>query len=283
MSTPKTVLVTGSSGFIGSAVVEALAGDGWQVVSTTRIKGVSASTVFLDLSQPESIVNIGRDNSFDAIVHLGANIDFSGQLSSELFMPNIVATGLLADLSAKLNARFVFASTAIVHGIETKRITFDTPLRPDSAYGKSKWLAEELVAASGTRNCILRIGGVFGLHGPTHLGLNRAITNAIKNVPPHLNGTGEALRNYIYVKDIAAAILFVLQKGVDGTHLLAGNEVISIKNMLQQICDVFFSDQSPSVNEVPEAESQVITPFDGFPITRSFKDALRDIRKELSK
>jgi nucleoside-diphosphate-sugar epimerase len=283
MSTPKTVLVTGSSGFIGSAVVEALAEDGWQVVSTTRIKGVSESTVFLDLSQPESIINIGRDNSFDAIVHLGANIGFSGQLSSELFMPNVLATGLLADLSAKLNAQFVFASAAIVHGIGTKRITFDTPLGPDSAYGKSKWLAEELIAASGVRNCILRIGGVFGLHGPTHLGLNRAITNAVKNVPPQLNGTGEALRNYIYVKDIAAAISFVLQKGVEGTHLLAGNEVISIKNMLQQICDVFIPDQSPSVIEGQEAKSQVITPFDGFPITRSFKDALRDIRKELSK
>jgi hypothetical protein len=59
--------------------------------------------------------------------------------------------------------------------------------------------------------------------------------------------------------------------------------VILIKNMLQQLCDVFFPDQSPSVIEGPEAKSQVITPFDGFPITRSFKDALRDIRKELSK
>jgi nucleoside-diphosphate-sugar epimerase len=46
MSTSRNVLVTGSSGFIGSALVEALLEDGWQIFSTTRIKGVSEATVF---------------------------------------------------------------------------------------------------------------------------------------------------------------------------------------------------------------------------------------------
>lgn len=279
MNSKKAVLVTGGSGFIGSAVVDTLLADGWQVVTTTRSNRKSESTVFLDLSLLESIVAVGSYQHFDAIVHLGACIGWSGQSISELFMPNVVATGLLAEIAAKLDAKFVFASAAIVHGGGTERIAPDTPLLPDTPYGKSKWLAEELVAASGVKNCILRMGGVFGLDGPAHLGINRAITNAIGKIPPQLNGAGEALRSYIYVKDIAMAISFVLSEDIEGTHLLSGSEVTSIKTMLRQICDVFLSGQSPLVVEGPEAKNQIIIPSDVFPCTLSFSDALKDIRK----
>ncbi|MBL1140625.1 MAG: NAD(P)-dependent oxidoreductase [Proteobacteria bacterium] len=284
MDLKKKVLVTGSSGFIGSAVVETLTDNGWIVTTTTRHSKrlKSGSCVFLDLSDINSIVNLDKNQHFDAIVHLGAHIGWSGQSSKELFIPNVVATGILAEFSAKIDAKFVFASASIVHGIKTEEITQDTVLNPDTPYGKSKWLAEELIAVSGTRNCRLRIGGVFGQNGPAHLGLNRAIANAINKIPPQLIGAGDALRNYIYVNDVATAISYILDNDIDGVHLLAGTEVNSIAAMLQQICDVFIPGQSPIVIEEAEANNQVVSPSDILPDTRNIKDALMDIHKNLS-
>ena len=50
-----------------------------------------------------------------------------------------------------------------------------TPDRPDTDYGRSKWLAERNIDQSGCRAVSLRLSGLFGRSGPAHLGLNRAL------------------------------------------------------------------------------------------------------------
>jgi len=89
----------------------------------------------------------------------------------------------LANLALMTDAQFIFSSAAIVCGVKAEQITRDTPVDIDTDYGKSKWLAEELVIESGAKHCILRIGGVFGFNGPDHLGLNRIIIDVINKKP----------------------------------------------------------------------------------------------------
>jgi len=281
MNLNKTVLVTGGSGFIGSYAVEMLSNSGWKVTTTTRDKErvETDSRIFLDLFDPESIIKVCKNYHFDAVVHLGAHIGWSGQSVEELFMPNVITTGLLSDFAGKIKAKLVFSSAAIVHGVKTENISLDMPVVPDTPYAKSKWLAEELVAASGAKHCILRIGGVYGANGPDHLGLNRSISNAMKKLPLQLQGSGEVLRNYIYVKDVANAVKSVLDKDIEGTHLLAGTDVLTIKSMLQEVCELFTPDQNLIQNDGYDAVDQVIVSSDVLPRTRSFKDSLLDIKE----
>jgi nucleoside-diphosphate-sugar epimerase len=282
MSLLRKVLVTGATGFIGRTTVIALMDAGWSVTqgsrsaSEPRIEG----TVFLDLTAPQTILELAKGTSFDAIVHLGAFVGFTSETDSHMFVSNVLSTGCLAYLANFWNAHLVFASTAIVHGVRSEKIEADSPVYPDTAYAQSKWLGEQLLAASQIKHCILRIAGVFGAYGPVHLGINKAITDAMHGKPPQQVGSGSALRNYIYVKDVAAAIVCALHRQLVGVHLLAGHETIVIRDMLQSICDVFISNASPLIKDGPEAMSQVIVPSFLLPESRGFYDALVDIRAE---
>jgi nucleoside-diphosphate-sugar epimerase len=282
MTATKTVLVTGATGFLGRTTMSALAEAGWQITRGSRsaVEPLAKGVVRLDLAEPATLLALAKQARFDAIVHLGARVGLTGETEAELFVPNVLATGCLAYLAGLWDARLIFASSAIVHGVRQETIESDSPLCPDTAYAKSKWLGEQLLATSNTKHCVLRIAGMFGADGPIHLGLNRAINGAIKGEPPLQIGSGKALRNYVYVKDVAQAIVYALLEHLEGTHLLAGHEVISISEMLQVVCDTFSPGQHPVIKDGPEAMNQVIKPCIFLPATRGFREALIDMRKE---
>ena len=282
MTQSKTVLVTGATGFIGSATVAILEQAGWKVTKGSRSASQSMRSgfIFLDLANPATILALAKGPCFDAIVHLGAHIGLSEDAESAMFSPNTLSTGCLAYLADIWSAYMVYASTAIVHGVGNEAIDSKSPVCADTAYAKSKWLGEQLLAASNARHCILRIAGVFGHDGPAHLGLNRAIAGAIKGVPPSQIGLGAALRNYIYVKDVAQAVNYALQERLAGIHLLAGHEVMTVSAMLQKVCVILAPGLHPLSNDGAEAMNQVIKPSDYLPKTRRFCEALLDIRKE---
>jgi UDP-glucose 4-epimerase len=281
MGVAKAVLVTGATGFIGRATVSALVDAGWQVTRGARSVGehLTQGVAYLDLADPVTILALAKGRRYDAIVHLGAHIGWSGAAESEMFAPNVLATGCLAYLAGLWDAHVVYASAAIVHGVRNELINSESPVNLETAYVKSKWLGEQLLEASNALHCILRIAGVFGCNGPTHLGLNRAKDGAIKGEPLLQIGSGTALRNYVYVKDVAQAIVFALQVRLEGKHLLAGHEVMPVSAMLQEICDIFSPGLHPVTKDGSPAINQVITPSPYLPKTRDFREALIDIRE----
>lgn len=276
-----TVLVTGASGFIGRATVTALRDAGWDVTETSRNKAEadSGAAIYLDLEDPASILALYEAHRFDAIVHLGARVGWSGETDSELLLPNVLATGLLAHLAETWAAYFLFCSAAIVHGARSSRIEAGSDLNPDTAYARSKWLAEQIVGCSGTQHCILRLAGVFGGDGPAHLGLNRSIADIRQGQAPIQTGAGGNLRNYIYVNDVGNAIAYALNQRLTGTHLLAGKDELSIREMLQILCDIFMPGTHPTRESGAKALDQIIVSSDALPETASFRDAIIDIRE----
>jgi nucleoside-diphosphate-sugar epimerase len=179
-----------------------------------------------------------------------------------------------------LKAHFVYASTAIVCGVRTENITRVSPVCPDTEYAKTKWLGEEIIAATGVSHCTLRIAGIFGLNGPEHLGLNRAIDGAVRGELPVMVGAGSARRNYVYVKDVAQSILHVLETRLSGQHLLAGSETLSVAEMLKIVCDNFLAGQPPEERVGLEASSQIVEPSNVLPAARGFRDAISDIHSD---
>jgi nucleoside-diphosphate-sugar epimerase len=280
MSDLKKILVTGATGFIGSAIAERLEEVGYQVTRTTRVRsGADGTSIFfLDLSRPETIFRLVDDHNFEAIVHFGADVRLLKCSLTDLYVPNVLATGLLANFAQQTDSLFIFASSIMVHGVKADTFTHENPTNPDTPYGKSKWLAEELVNASGARHCILRIGGVFGLNGPDHLGLNRAIAGAINQTAPQLHGRGNARRNYVYLWDVAETVEHIIRNNIEGTHLLAGSEQSSIRSMLKEVCAVFMPGVNPVQHLGDDATEQLIMPSSDLSETRSFRSALEDIR-----
>lgn len=282
MASNKTVLVTGARGFIGSKVVVELQNRGWDVLCAVR-RQEKANDVYLDLTDAESVKNLKSAKKLDAIVHLAASVGFNNETLDDLFIPNVQATSLLLDIAAHWNTFFIFSSAALIADSNATRITSNLEDKAESAYMQSKLMAENLINASQVKRSILRICGVYGVDGPTHLGLNRAI-NLIKNSElPIQVGSGNAKRNYLYVKDLAAIIVYALENNILGTHLVAGKEDLTIAQMLQMLCDKFTPGKRPLIQDGNEAKDQLVTPSPLLPANYNFKDAVEDMYREAYK
>lgn len=279
----KSVLITGATGFVGRALLPMLADSGWQVVAGVRNQDRvpdNYATVFLDLEKPDTIDSLSANSQYDAIVHLGAHVDFKAKLS-DLYVPNIAATASLLALAKRSNSFFVFASSALVAGTRAQCIESSTPENADIPYLASKQLGEQLVDASGVPSAILRIGGIFGGGGPDHLMLNKSINQAMRGNKPIIVGAGRANRNYIYVKDVAKAIAYALSERLTGTHLVAGTEICSIAEMLATLARIFRLGAPDQVEGI-EAADQVISPSTALPPSRTYEEAFNDIRASVS-
>src|SRR4051794_34311753 len=120
------VLVTGSSGFLGRAVVATLTNDGHEVVAGTRRRDRlrDARTVLLDVTDKHNVRRAVLDSECDALVHLAAMTRIRESASHPLVFYDVNTAGTLnvmhaIDELARESARpshVVFASTGAVYG-----------------------------------------------------------------------------------------------------------------------------------------------------------------------
>ena len=277
------ILITGASGFIGSRLVKLLNEDSeFKVFRGVRAlaSNDSEGDVLIDLSDVTSILSLVDNYSFDVIVHLAAKVGWGGLTYEEMYTENVLATGALGYAAHKMGAKLLFGSAALVHGQTAPQISLDIPVTVDTDYARSKYDAERLLRSILPTVCIFRIGGVFGQNGPSHLGLNRAISGALQGKAPAIYGKGDGLRNYIFVDDLCTQIIEAVRVEASGTHLIAGGETLTIKNMLEAICSEFLSGLGATY--LPESQSsfdQVILGTEKFGGTRVFAKALNAISR----
>jgi nucleoside-diphosphate-sugar epimerase len=169
------VVVTGSSGLIGSAAIRRLA-DGYRLVGFDRASGSHhpppmAECVCIDLTQEDSLalglerIRYGYGERIASVIHLAAYYDFSGEPSPLYEQITVRGTErLLKALRGFEVGQFVFSSTVLVHAPcqPGERINEDWPLAPRWDYPTSKVRTEELIHAErgDIPTVILRIAGV---------------------------------------------------------------------------------------------------------------------------
>jgi UDP-N-acetyl-alpha-D-quinovosamine dehydrogenase len=166
------VLVTGASGFVGSALCGELLARGHSVRAAVRRPGASAQRApeLHEICVPDLAGEFDRREllgGVDAIVHLAA-LAHRNVGEAELRHANFDATVRLAESATGLVRRFVFVSSVKVHGEESgERAFVETDgLRPEDAYGRSKLDAERFLtdwaARSGMELALVRPPLVYG-------------------------------------------------------------------------------------------------------------------------
>ena len=266
---PKTFIVTGGAGFIGSAVVR-------HILETTphAVVVVDKLTYAGNL---DSLAPVAGDPRYrfvradicdarrmrelfeavrpDAVMHLAAesHVDRSIDGPGEFIQTNVVGTftllqaalGYWRALSPESRERFRFhhISTDEVFGSlgETGLFREDTPYQPNSPYSASKASSDHLVRAwhhtyglpAVTSNCSNNYGPY---HFPEKL-IPLVILNALECKPLPVYGRGENVRDWLYVEDHARALLTIVERGVPGeTYNVGGNNEMTNLEVVRAIC-----------------------------------------------
>ncbi|RMC65645.1 NAD-dependent epimerase/dehydratase family protein [Sinorhizobium meliloti] len=149
------VLVTGSAGRVGAFVVRRLIAGGHQVrgfdLRSAGIEDGSFDEVIGAFDDQEAAIRACEGT--DAVLHLGAFMSWLASDRDKLFRANVEGTRIVLEAAAAAKVgRFVFASSGEVYPEnkpEFQPITEDHPKKPQSPYGLTKLLGEELVTFQG--------------------------------------------------------------------------------------------------------------------------------------
>ena len=90
-----------------------------------------------------------------------------------MYQANVLSVKFLVNIAKTHNAKIIFSSAALIHGVSNEKINSRSKVEVSSSYMKTKYDAEQVIINSSANFCILRIAGIFGLNGPSHLGLNK--------------------------------------------------------------------------------------------------------------
>lgn len=223
------ILITGSSGFVGSHLTEYLLGAGAEVFGIARKRCAAAAGVVL----PGSILDIDflRQAVLQAsptrVFHCAAALP-GGNDAKLVYETNVIGTSnLFAALAAEgSQAVIVIAGSSAVYGRpESLPVTEDHPFDPLTDYGASK-VEQEMVARShflshGTSIVVAR---TFNLIGPRQSpslvasGLAQQIALAERGGPAIIRvGNLDARRDYTDVRDAVRAFALLADHGVPGS------------------------------------------------------------------
>ena len=217
-------LVTGGAGFIGSHIADALLARGYHVVilddlSTGRRENLPAAAEFVhaDVRSADAAALI-RDGGFDVVLHQAAQIDVRKSVADPVADASINILGalnLLQTMSTLAKRpRFIFASTggAIYGDFVTPPNVEDYAKDPDSPYGIAKLAVEHYLSyfgrIHGVEGAVLRYANVYGPRQDPHgeAGVVAIFCNRILDGKAlTVFGDGKQTRDYVHVKDVAAA------------------------------------------------------------------------------
>jgi nucleoside-diphosphate-sugar epimerase len=240
------VLVTGASGFVGSALTPVLEQAGYEVVAAVRTldapvagnaKSVRVGTIGPRTDWSEALKDVA------AVVHLAAMVhvrESEGELEAFRAV-NVAGTERLARAARDAGARrFVFVSSIGVHGGRTVGRPFDesSPLAPHTAYVRSKAEAEQALlrvsAGAGLQTVVLRPPLVYGPGNPGNL---ERLLRLIELGIPLPFGSISNRRSFIFSKNLAHCIAACISHpaAAGRTFVVRDGEDISTPELIDRL------------------------------------------------
>lgn len=269
MASPKTVLVVGGAGYIGSHMVWLLGQKGVDAVTLDNLSSGHRDAVLHgrfvhgDIADQLILDKVFRQYRFDAVMHFASSIQVgeSVQDPAKYYQNNVVNTlSLLNAMCAHGVDKFIFSSTAAIFGEpEYSPINEAHPKRPINPYGWSKLMVEQALAdydrAYGLKSVCLRYFNAAGAHPDGLLGerhepethLIPLVLQAASGRRPNITvfgrdydtPDGTCIRDYIHILDLAEAhwlALQYLQSAGETTAFNLGNgNGYSVESVIQAV------------------------------------------------
>ncbi|MDC1289410.1 dTDP-glucose 4,6-dehydratase [Amylibacter sp.] len=260
------ILITGGAGFIGSAVVRKAIKEGHTIKNIDKLTYAAClesldsicdhpnySFEKIDVCNRDDLIDCFNRFKPDAIMHLAAesHVDRSIDAPSTFIYTNIIGTYEILEASRHFwkkegqpeSFRFHHISTDEVYGSlgATGLFTEKTPYDPKSPYSASKASSDHLVRAwHETYGLPIVLTNCSNNYGPFHFPeklIPVVIIKAISGEKIPIYGTGDNIRDWLYVEDHADALLSVIKDGEIGrSYNIGGRNEATNLELVQKIC-----------------------------------------------
>jgi UDP-glucose 4-epimerase len=244
------IAITGGSGFVGSHVVDALLGAGYEVRVIDPKPPAQAGVEWadVDMLDQDSVTDALKDAY--AVFHLAAMADVNDIVAdpaesvalNTLGVARVLEAGRRADTGRVLVSSTVWVYAA-THGDEVDETTlFD--LETDRHLYVSEKIAAEMLCRDyanlfGRPYTVLRYGIPFGPRMRSDLVVAAFLLRAMRGEPLRIDGDGSQERRFVYVEDLAAAHVLALKPvAANRTYNLESSEAISIRELAETVRDL---------------------------------------------
>ncbi|OQA83866.1 MAG: UDP-glucose 4-epimerase [Lentisphaerae bacterium ADurb.Bin242] len=268
----KKVLVTGGSGFIGSHIVESFQGkcavrvlDNFRTGRRENLHGLDCELIEGDVADRAVVADAVR--GVDCVFHLAAMVSVPESMEKieECNRINAVGTILLLEEAARAGVKKLILSTSAAnYGDNPVSPKVETMVpEPKSPYAITKMDGEYYCAMfTGTgrlQTACLRYFNVFGPRQNPKSAYAAAvpifIARALANEDITIFGDGEQTRDFVFVKDIAAANAFMAEQPFTGVYNVAYGGKMTIRTLAEMIVEILGS--SSKIVYLPERPGDV--------------------------
>lgn len=257
------VLVTGGCGFIGSHVVDAFLAQGYEVVvvdnlATGSLENLNSKAKFyeVDIRSPE-LRDVFEAERPDFVDHHAAQMDVRLSVKKPCYDAdvNIVGTLNLLECAVRFDVqKFIFISSGgAVYG-EPEYLPCDEahPIKPLCPYGVSKYAVEHYLYLYkenyGLDYTVFRYANVYGPRQDPHgeAGVVAIFTEQmLQGDQVTINGSGEQVRDFVYVEDCVAANLLAIEHGPGQIYNLAAGVGTSVNEIFEALAEITDYERDP--------------------------------------
>ena len=275
---PRSVLLTGGTGFFGKSILAAFA-DG-RLAPPQRLSILSRDPAAFQAAYPrfahlpfvDWVKGDVRSFEFpavpyDTIIHAATS---AVTTISDEEQTSVILEGtrhVIACARACGHPSILFTSSGAVYGPQVVPVDETVPCRPVTAYGRGKLAAERLLLDSGLE---VKIARCFAFTGPylrrdIHYAIGNFIRDALANRAIVVRGDGSPLRSYLHADDLVRWLFTILERGEAGRAYNVGSDcAVSIRELAETVRRVLDSkaeivvEGSPRAGEAPSAYVPVI-------------------------
>lgn len=242
----KKVLLTGATGLIGKELIKPLLDNGYKIFAISRKAIPNSNTVAWlagDLFDTQFIKSCCKKAQADILVHLAWKVTRDYAYSNENFSFLASSISLLQEFQQN-GGKQVFISGSFSEYDDSKPfLTENTPINANDmlyTFCKNKLheISEKFCRQNALDFCYGRIFNVFG-HNEDDKRLTKYILNCLSQDKEAIIKSGPLQKDYLYSREIARAIVHILNKNYTGTINICSGKPVTIKELALKFAKKF--------------------------------------------
>jgi nucleoside-diphosphate-sugar epimerase len=296
----KKILVTGSSGYLGSVLLNYLTERGYDCTGydTYFFRDTLLYPAYADKTKLLDARDITEKDleGFDVVVHFaGISNDPVGKLDpARVYDPTRAYAKAIATMCKKLGIRFIFASSCSIYGLgKESLLTEESEVFPQTGYSLNKLQVEQDLRSLADKDfspIALRFATVFGPSPRIRFDvvINMLTGMAVADKMIVLNSDGKAWRPNLHILDVCKSIRCSIDFDYKGGELLVMNvgsdennlQIIEIAKIIQRAvpgCELKFLNENPELDKEGLIRDRKVQGAD----TRTYKVSFEKIQQTL--